>query len=224
MNGSHLERYSQRFNCVEINSSFYREHQPTTYLRWRDTVPDSFKFSVKLSKVFSHERMLKGPGKELETSVRAIQSLGPKLGCLLIQLPAKLNFSQDSTHQFFSRLRDIYDGPIALEPRGPTWAKTDALEILQAFRLSKVLADPEPCPLKRVERLSFEAELRYFRLHGTPHRYRSSYETERLLRVAKAIVIGEATTLQTWCIFDNTAYGAATSNALELDKILRCDN
>ena len=46
--GSGLERYAAVMNCVEINSSFYRSHQPKTYAKWADSVPATFRFSVKL--------------------------------------------------------------------------------------------------------------------------------------------------------------------------------
>ena len=51
---SYLERYAQLFNCVEINSSFYRHHQPKTYARWADAVPEDFRFSVKAPRAITH--------------------------------------------------------------------------------------------------------------------------------------------------------------------------
>src|SRR5690349_12428290 len=49
--GSHLERYAACFPAVEINSSFYKPHRPTTYARWAASVPPDFRFSVKVPKV-----------------------------------------------------------------------------------------------------------------------------------------------------------------------------
>src|ERR1700735_1262435 len=56
--GSGLERYAARFNCTEINSSFYRPHRRTTYERWAHSVPAGFRFAVKLPKAITHERRL----------------------------------------------------------------------------------------------------------------------------------------------------------------------
>ena len=50
--GTHLERYAQRFTGVEVNSSFYRSHRPTTYARWAASVPDPFQFAVKMPKYY----------------------------------------------------------------------------------------------------------------------------------------------------------------------------
>ncbi len=218
--GSHLERYSRLLSCVEINSSFYREHKAETYARWRDTVPESFKFSVKLSSEFTHVRRLVNPGAELASSLRAILNLGPKLGVILVQLPGKLEFSSGVARSFFSELREVIAGPIALEPRNCTWTSDDALQTLGDFKISKVLADPEPCPLKLAKRLPLETNLRYFRLHGTPLRYKSIYEGERLARIAAAITKGLDKSFETWCIFDNTTFGFATLNALGLKKLI----
>ena len=52
--GSHLERYARVFPAVEINSSFYRPHKPETYARWADSVPDGFRFAVKVPRAITH--------------------------------------------------------------------------------------------------------------------------------------------------------------------------
>ncbi len=53
-----LARYATRLDAVEINSSFYRPHRPATYARWAQSVPDGFRFAVKLPKTITHERRL----------------------------------------------------------------------------------------------------------------------------------------------------------------------
>ncbi|MGI8931695.1 MAG: DUF72 domain-containing protein, partial [Sphingomicrobium sp.] len=56
--GPALERYADRFTAVEINSSFHRAHRENTWARWRDSVPEQFKFSVKIPKEITHKRKL----------------------------------------------------------------------------------------------------------------------------------------------------------------------
>jgi uncharacterized protein YecE (DUF72 family) len=60
--GSHLERYAQVFNAVEINSSFYRPHRPQTYAPWAASVPDGFRFAVKMPREITHRRRGKARG------------------------------------------------------------------------------------------------------------------------------------------------------------------
>ncbi len=60
--GSHLQRYAQVFGAVEINSSFYRPHRRTTYERWAASVPEAFRFAVKVPKTITHEHRLRAAG------------------------------------------------------------------------------------------------------------------------------------------------------------------
>src|ERR1700742_467290 len=105
--GSHLTRYAAEFNAVEINSSFYRPHRPSTYARWARETPDGFAFSVKLPRAITHEKRLKDAGAALDEFLTQCGALGEKLGCILIQLPPSLAFVRTD---FFDRLRERYDG------------------------------------------------------------------------------------------------------------------
>ena len=64
--GSHLERYGAVFNAVEINSPFYRPHRTATYERWAASVPEDFRFAVKIPKAITHECRLKDAGERLD--------------------------------------------------------------------------------------------------------------------------------------------------------------
>ena len=103
--GSHLERYASRYPAVEINSSFYRPHQRATYARWAATVPAGFSFSVKAPKLLTHERQLLDTGPELSSFLREASGLGPKLGCVLIQLPPSLAYDPRTVESFLAALR-----------------------------------------------------------------------------------------------------------------------
>src|SRR5882757_9365764 len=87
--GSHLERYARSLNAVEINSSFYRPHRRTTYRRWARSVPDDFRFAVKVPKAITHEASLADCHALLDRFVDEVTGLGDKLGVLLVQLPPK---------------------------------------------------------------------------------------------------------------------------------------
>ena len=64
--GSHLQRYAGRLSCVEINSSFYRPYRAATYERWAQSVPDDFRFSVKLPRAITHDGQLRNAGAQLD--------------------------------------------------------------------------------------------------------------------------------------------------------------
>jgi uncharacterized protein YecE (DUF72 family) len=115
--GSHLQRYATRFNAVEINSSFYRPHRPATYTRWAASVPDGFRFAVKMPRTITHEKRLLDSDEELKRFAGEVSALGEKLGPVLIQLPPSLAFAPQTARDFFGEVRAALPGQLALEPR-----------------------------------------------------------------------------------------------------------
>lgn len=219
VNGSHLERYAQVLTAVEINSSFYRNHKPQVYARWAASVPDHFRFSVKLSRTFTHEKRLQETGKALHETIYGISALGEKWGVLLVQLPPSLEFDKLTAKKFLHELRGIYSGPLAWEPRHRSWTSEQALHLLASYDVHKVKADPEPCPMPPA-RSPNETACVYYRLHGTPEIYRSRYSEDQLQNRAHDINMILREGKDVWCIFDNTTFGYATENALELRNFI----
>lgn len=212
--GSHLQRYTARFNAVEINSSFYRPHRPLTYARWAATVPVLFRFAVKLPKAITHEQRLNHPRKSLNEFFSAATQLGDRFGCVLVQLPPGLHFELTTAREFFTELRNQTRVPVACEPRHVSWFTPEAVELLVKFEVGGVAADPSPA--------AFAAEpygwprIAYFRLHGAPRVYYSDYAADYLDELLRRVLRAAETAHQVWCIFDNTALGFATTNALAL--------
>lgn len=209
--GTGLQRYAGRFDIVEINSTFHRPHRRSTYERWAASVPDDFRFALKLPKKVSHELRLEGTRPELETFLPDIMALGEKLGVLLLQLPPSFAFDAIVARDFFTLLRSMSNIPCVCEPRHPTWFKNEAHGVLLEHKISRAAADP--ARVKNAAEPAGWPGLRYFRLHGSPRMYYSAYDTEYLERLKKRL---HASPVDTWCIFDNTASGAACANALEL--------
>jgi uncharacterized protein YecE (DUF72 family) len=209
---SHLARYSQRFPAVEIDSSFKQDHRPSTYDRWADTVPQDFKFSVKMTRQVTHETRLKDPSL-LEDFLHRVTRLGDKLGPLLIQLPPSLEYDPQAVEIFFTALRERFAGEVVCEPRHEGWFDSQPEDILADFEVARVAADPAPAP--GADQPAGWGGLFYYRLHGSPVMYYSSY-SEDYLKALLAELKEHARSASTWCIFDNTARGAGTENALWL--------
>ncbi len=211
--GTHLERYAACFPAVEINSSFYRRHRPATYARWAASVPEEFKFSVKVPKVATHEHRLENVDDVLDRFLTEATQLGEKLGPLLVQLPPSLAFSADIADGYFASLRKRFDGDVALEPRHSSWFEPLADRLVTSHRIARVAADPAVVPAA-AEPGGWDG-LVYYRLHGSPKVYYSAYADDYLARLVKTLA-RSARTAEVWCIFDNTAQGAATVNALDV--------
>jgi uncharacterized protein YecE (DUF72 family) len=213
--GTHLARYALRFNAVEINSSFYRPHKPETYARWAASTPAEFRFAVKMPRAITHEARLIDCDAEIEAFVSQVMNLGDKLGPVLVQLPPKLDFRFETVEAFLTTVRERFKGDIACEPRHASWFTPEAEALLTQHRVARVAADPAPHPT--AGQPAAWRGLTYLRLHGSPRMYYSSYDASFLDRLVgdldKYAASGPA-----WCIFDNTAMGAATENAIAVQE------
>ena len=209
--GSQLQRYASRLNAAEINTSFYRPHAAATYERWAAAVPAGFRFSVKMPKVISHERGLMRSREPLERFLDEIAGLGSTLGPLLLQLPPKYAFETRRVGRFLELLRDRHEGPVVCEPRHATWATDAATKLLTRFRIARVAADPPRVP--GLDAPAAWPGIIYYRWHGSPRPYFSSYSMEQLAALAVKL---SAETVDSWCIFDNTGSGSAAGNAIDL--------
>jgi uncharacterized protein YecE (DUF72 family) len=216
--GHHLERYSQVFNACEINSSFYRPHKKETWERWARSVPANFQFSVKAPKTITHDARLDCRSEVLSTFLEQIRYLREKLGPVLVQLPPSLAFDHARASKFLSLLRASFSGDVVWEPRHGSWFDDEADDLLKEFQIARAVADPACVPASN--RPGGLASLVYFRLHGSPRRYYSTYSDDFLkkLGVRLASLVAGA---RVWCVFDNTASGSAIQNALELRARLR---
>jgi uncharacterized protein YecE (DUF72 family) len=211
--GTHLTRYAGRFPAAEINSSFHKPHRPTTYEKWARSVPADFWFAVKVPKEATHKLRLADTEDVLDRFLAEAAGLGDKLGPLLVQLPPSLKFEAKVAASFFKSLRERTQGDVACEPRHPTWFEGEPERLFRKHRVARVAADPALA--EDASKPGGWEGLAYYRLHGSPRVYYSAYDSEYLetlsVKLAKA-----AKSADVWCIFDNTASGAATANALEL--------
>ena len=207
-----LERYAKRLPATEVNSTFHRAHRLSTWQRWAELTGPSFRFSVKVPREVTHELRLRDAGAALRKFLAEITTLGPKLGPLLVQTPPSLEFDADAVDAVLAELRGHR---VAWEPRHETWFTDEVDAFLAAREVARVAADP--AKVARAAEPGGWDGLRYHRLHGSPRTYHSSYPREYLEQVAARL---RAERVETWCIFDNTASGAALANALDLRDLV----
>ena len=218
-----LHRYAQIFDAVEINATFYRTPRAATFQRWAESVPDGFRFSLKLPRTLTHYARLREPDAGLDEFFACTAPLGQKLGAVLAQLPPTLALDMDTAEHFFAavRVRVGKQVVVACEPRHASWTGRTLVALLKRHGVTRVAADP---PRFEADALPAGARPAYWRWHGSPRVYYDAYEDARLAPLADALRADPGA----WAIFDNTAHGHATHDALRLramlapDAALRC--
>jgi uncharacterized protein YecE (DUF72 family) len=209
--GTHLQRYGARLNCAEINSSFHRPHRAATYARWAASVPEDFRFAVKLPKHITHTLRLADCEAALAGFAEQVAGLGAKRGPVLVQLPPSLGYAPEIVAPALDALQALLPGHVAIEPRHPGWFAPEIDAMLARRRIARVAADP-PVPAGAGDPGGWPG-LRYHRLHGSPRTYWSAYDADAIADQAQRIASEPG---EVWTIYDNTASGAALANALDL--------
>lgn len=157
----------------------------------------------------THERALRGTSREVKEFFCSIESLHTKLGAVLIQLPPRLEFQARHAKAFFRSVPQLAGAVLACEPRHASWFTEAADTLLARFNVARVAADPPRVPEAGAPGGSVDHA--YFRWHGSPRVYYSSYSRARLEDFAAQVTKQRGT--NTWCIFDNTARHAAWADA-----------
>jgi uncharacterized protein YecE (DUF72 family) len=209
--GSHLERYARILDAVEINTSFHRSHRRRTYERWAMATPDEFRFAVKVPQTITHEAAFNP--EDIDRFCDETAGLRAKLAIFLVQFPPSKAFDDKAAGKLFEALQRTTAVSLVCEPRHASWFTNEVDLWLKKRRIARVAADP--ARMADADQPGGWPGLRYIRLHGSPRIYYSSYEAH-FLQGLKTRLQALLATGDVWCIFDNTAAGAAMENALAL--------
>ncbi|PWU02093.1 MAG: DUF72 domain-containing protein [Bacteroidetes bacterium] len=217
---SRLHYYSQFFNTIEINKSFYITPLRSTYEKWVADVPEDFQFSIKLSKDVSHHPNLAAGISSIESFMQAAAGIGVKKGCLLIQFPGKINIEHFVQVQHLLEQVQMSDPlgewRLAVEFRHESWYIRETEELLDEFNATLVIHDFSKAKLK--EKMS-NSNFVYLRFHGPAGNYRGSYAEKFLEEKSKQIRSFSESGLDVYAYFNNTA-GNAFENAKFLSLML----
>ncbi len=134
-----LSFYASRLGSVEINNTFYRMPKADLLERWRDTVPDTFRFALKASRRITHQQRLKDAGDSVDYLFRTAEVLGERLGPFLFQLPPYLRCDIGRLASFLGLLPDGMRA--AFEFRHASWFDDDVFALLAGAGASLCIAD-----------------------------------------------------------------------------------
>jgi len=212
-----LEYYATRFDTVEINNSFYRLPEPSTFARWRTHVPPAFLFAVKASRFLTHMKRLVDPEEPLRRLFSSVSGLG-RLGPVLYQLPPTLAIDLPRLDRFLSALPRSSSGTRlhVVEFRHPSWYIADTFELLTRRRVAMCLHDKLGSAITE----PMVGPFVYVRFHGTTGRYQGSYSRRQLDRWAHVLAEQLHSRRRVFAYFNNDPGAVATVNALTLREMI----
>jgi uncharacterized protein YecE (DUF72 family) len=207
--------YSETFNTVEINNTFYRLASPQVFDAWRRQAPRGFVYAVKASRFLTHQKKLNDPEEPLDNILGRARRLGPHLGPILYQLPPHWHCNADRLRAFLALLpRDLHH---VFEFRDVSWYNQEVRALLTEAGAGFCIHDLRgaPCPLW------VTGPLAYVRFHGpTEKAYAGRYRRAHLRRWAERVTKFRSSGHDVYLYFNNDDAGNAVINARELQELL----
>jgi uncharacterized protein YecE (DUF72 family) len=215
---SRLAYYGSLFNTLEVNSTFKKIPMLSTFEKWALDVAEDFQFTIKVWKEITHVKHLNTNLDNIDVFFNAVNHIGDKRGCLLVQFPASITAEYSSkVEQILQRLQKVDIGNKwrkAIELRSVSWYNNDTYKLLDTYSATLVLQDMPKSKKLDVEGIS---DFFYFRFHGPKGDYRGSYSNEFLNEKAEKIRSLLGSGKDVYAYFNNTM-GNAYENAMSLKE------
>jgi uncharacterized protein YecE (DUF72 family) len=210
-----LPRYAERFDTVEVNSTFYRLASPRAVARWVEQTPPGFLFAVKASRYLTHVRRLRELGHGIARYYDSIRPLAesPKLGPIVWQLPP--TFRRDD-ELLADALALLPAGRHCFEFRHESWFTADVYALLHEHAAALVIADHPKWPFQARE---LTTDWTLVRLHHGHRGRRGNYSPAELDEWARRIARWRRRA-EVLVYFNNDWEGFAVDNAAALKRRL----
>jgi len=209
-----FEQYAQIFDTVEINNTFYRLPERSTFAAWAERAPPGFLYSVKASRFLTHMKKLKDPEEPLDRLFSRMTALGDHLGPVLYQLPPGWKLDRGRLEHFLQVLPHGFRH--VMEFRDPSWYSDEVMRMLQRKEVALCLHDMRGSATGRQRVGPFV----YVRFHGASGTYNGSYADARLCDWATWLVAERRAGVDVYAYFHNDVGGHAPRNALTLRRLM----
>ncbi|MBV9800864.1 MAG: DUF72 domain-containing protein [Solirubrobacterales bacterium] len=206
-----LELYAERFDTVEVNSTFYRLARRDAVAGWVEQTPPDFLFAVKASRYLTHIKRLVGIAEGIERFYEPLQPLidHGRLGPVLWQLPE--NFHRDD-ERLAGWLEAVPPGMHTIEFRHQSWFAPEVMDALRRNRVALTIGDHPKRPFQTYEAT---APWRFIRFHYGSRGRRGNYSATELEAWARRIA-GWRGSEEVFAYFNNDWNGFAPANARAL--------
>lgn len=212
-----LEYYTQHFNSVELNVTFYRLLKKEVFIHWYQRTPPQFVFVVKGSRYITHIKRLNKCEDSLTMFFDRASGLKEKLRCVLWQLPPSMRCNHALLDDFLIPLASQYGQYLqCFEFRHPSWLSQTTYEILRRHEAGLCIPDSPHFPCAEIITGSFV----YLRFHGGKILYGSEYSLKELKNWVDKAAFWIDNKKNLFAFFNNDAYGFAVKNALQFRELL----
>lgn len=207
-----FEHYIKHFDTVEINNTFYKMADASTFEEWKKAAPENFCYAIKYSRFATHRKKLKDPQGHVSYFMDRASHLGNYLGPVLVQLPPNWKKNIERLKEFLEET----PGGIrwAVEIRDPDWLSDELYELLRQYNAALVIHDIIPNHPRIVT-----ADWTYLRFHG--QNYSGSYSDKEIGKIADDITEHSESGRDVYLYFNNDLGGHAIRNALSLKEKLK---
>jgi uncharacterized protein YecE (DUF72 family) len=210
-----FEFYANRFNCVEVNATFYRMFKDGTYQKWRQQAPEGFRYVLKVPQLISHRHRLHQVEALIAEFTRSAQLLEERLGLLLLQLPPHLPYQPER----LKTALQAFGSPslVAVEFRDEQWLSEEIFTLLKCQGANFCDADyPHHPSIGMVT-----GHVGYIRLHGRRAWYADNYTHDELCSIAEtAHIMCRQGAEEVYIFFNNDEAAHAPMNASALLDLL----
>ncbi len=208
-----LEYFSERFQTVEVNNTFYNLPEKSVFEHWRSSTPSDFVLATKMSRYLTHLKRLHDPEDPVRRFMERARVLGHKLGPVLIQLPprfkANLQLLDETLRQFDSSVR------VAVEFRDDSWYTPETRDLLEQRGVALCLADSP----HRKQPMWRTADWSFVRFHEGAGERAPGYERDILERWVERISTTWSRDADVYAYFNNDVLGYAIKDAVTFAEL-----
>jgi uncharacterized protein YecE (DUF72 family) len=218
--------YAGMFDTVEVNNTFYRLPEPSTFAKWREAAPANFLYAIKASRFLTHLKRLREPEEPVTRLFEHARELGETFGPILYQLPANFHLDLERLDSFLAilprTLGEVGGAPAerplqhTIEFRHPSWYVEETYSVLRTHAIALCIHDKAGAAITS----PIDGPFVYVRFHGPGGRYFGRYERRRMEDWADRLAEQWRSGRDVYAYFNNDPQGMAVFNAHELREEL----
>jgi len=210
-----FDYYTQHFNTLELNVTFYRFPTLKSLQAWYDKAPDGFVFSAKVPRWITHYRRFEETERMLGDFYGLLKDgLKEKMGVVLFQLPGQFAYSTEKLHKIIAQLD--YSFTNVIEFRNEGWWRKDVMQLLKKNNIGFCGVSFPKLPEDAV----INTTMPYYRFHGVPKLFYSQYSKAFVKKIYEQLA-AKKSAKTIYVYFNNTATQAAINNARYLQTLIK---